>query len=131
MEKITMIDAAYMYLKEKKRPIDFYKLFQESKKKANVVYQDDQEAMVTFYTNLTIDGRFACLENNLWTIKEFLSTSEIIVNDDEEDEEVDEEETEEESEYGYGYSDDDDNKTQPDYNDEEESEEDEDSEEEY
>ena len=62
----SMTDMAYDILSGKKRAIQFSKLWEEVSKKLKI--SNDQVAQ--FYSDLTLDPRFASLKENKWDLIE-------------------------------------------------------------
>lgn len=62
----SMTDMAYDILSGKKRAIQFSKLWEEVSKKLKI--SNDQVAQ--FYSDLTLDPRFASLKENKWDLVE-------------------------------------------------------------
>ena len=89
----SMTDVAYDVMSKKKRSMTFSKLWEEVANRVNIA--NGEEAIAEFYTDLTLDGRFASLKDNKWDLKERHTFEETYVNladmdaDDEEEEEVD------------------------------------------
>lgn len=63
--KKSMTDAAFEILSSKKRAILFSKLWQEVSKMTAA----PQDKIAEFYSDLTLDGRFAQLKDNKWDLK--------------------------------------------------------------
>lgn len=61
----SMTDAAYDIMSKKKRAVQFAKLWADVVKETGV--NDDKVA--EFYSDLTLDGRFASLKDNKWDLK--------------------------------------------------------------
>lgn len=64
--KKSMVDAAYEALASKKRAVQFAKLWQEVKKATGV----DDDMVGQFYSDLTLDSRFARLKENKWDLRD-------------------------------------------------------------
>lgn len=62
----SMADVAYEILSSKKRAIQFSKLWEEVAKKTNV----SNDMIAQFYSDLTLDSRFASLKENKWDLVE-------------------------------------------------------------
>lgn len=88
MNNITIIDAAYQVLKDKKKPVSLVDLFKAARKLADKPAEYDIDEQVSFFTSLSVDGRFACLEGNNWTLKELLNVTQLMVQEDEDDDDV-------------------------------------------
>lgn len=86
----SMTDCAYELMSAKKRAIPFVKLWEEVKKATNSA--DDMIA--EFYSNLSLDSRFAQLDDNKWDLKSRRKFAETFVdisklNLDDEEPEID------------------------------------------
>lgn len=66
MQVKSMTDIAYDILSSKKRPTQFQKLWEEVSKKAKV----GNDMIAQFYSDLTLDSRFASLKDNKWDLVE-------------------------------------------------------------
>lgn len=94
----SMRDIAYDLLCKKKNPVSFEKLWKEV---TEILGLSDEEALAkigTFYTHITLDGRFVLLENNTWDLRTRHKFEEITIDmndlydeDDNEDEIIDDE----------------------------------------
>ncbi len=62
----SMTDIAYDILSGKKRAIQFQKLWEEVSKKTGA----SVDAVAQFYSDLTLDSRFAQLKENKWDLVE-------------------------------------------------------------
>lgn len=65
MNNKSMTEIAFDIMSAKKRATQFNKLWQEVSKKAGV----SQDKIAEFYSDLTLDGRFAQLKDNKWDLK--------------------------------------------------------------
>lgn len=80
-------DVAFEILSNKKRAVQFAKLWQEVAKETGV----SNDKVSQFYSDLTLDGRFAALKDNKWDLRSRRKFSETFVDiskfdlDDEED----------------------------------------------
>ena len=61
----SMTDVAYDIMSSKKRAVQFSKLWAEVAKQTNASGED----VAQFYSDLTLDGRFASLKENKWDLK--------------------------------------------------------------
>lgn len=61
-----MTDVAYDVLSSKKRPILFTKLWEEVSKQTGA----NNDMVAQFYSDLTLDNRFASLKENKWDLAE-------------------------------------------------------------
>ena len=101
-EKESKTDIAYRLMLKKKKERNFYDLWEEVKAElAKVAAPEElenvEEDISFFYTNLTLDGRFVCVGENKWNLRERVTFDKVhidmneIYNDEEEiseDEEV-------------------------------------------
>lgn len=62
----SMTDIAYDILSSKKRATQFSKLWEEVSKKAGV----SNDMVAQFYSDITLDPRFASLKENKWDLVE-------------------------------------------------------------
>ena len=65
----SMVDIAFDLMKKKKKPVDFYKLWQEVSEIKG--FDEDQKVAneSLFYTNITLDGRFITVGENNWDLR--------------------------------------------------------------
>ena len=97
---ISMVDVAYQVLNGHRRAMNFAELWRNVCKRMNLNSKLEGEKMSQFFTNLTLDNRFA-LVNNRWDIRArhkleevLIDTSELVIEEDEDEEFVGEEEKE-------------------------------------
>jgi len=62
--KKSMVESAYEILSSKKRAMQFLKLWQEVSKETGA----DNNLVSQFYSDLSLDGRFAHLKDNKWDL---------------------------------------------------------------
>ena len=110
-EELPMVDLAFLILKEANTPFYYRDLMDEIARIKKISEEDMLDVIAQVYTEINIDGRFACVGNNLWGLKRWYPLDKAedtvgnaqrprIINDDddddlEEDEELfDEDETE-------------------------------------
>ena len=67
----SMVDIAFDLMKKKKKPVDFYKLWQEVSEIKGFSEADKDENESLFYTNITLDGRLITLLSSLITGKTY------------------------------------------------------------
>ncbi|GGH40680.1 DNA-directed RNA polymerase subunit delta [Paenibacillus segetis] len=105
--EIPMVDLAFMILKAANTPYYYRDLMKEVAKVRGMSEEQSVDAIAQLYTEINIDGRFACVGTNLWGLKRWypIEKSEDpignakrprIINDDDDDIE-DEDFAEEES----------------------------------
>lgn len=86
----SMVDVAFG-LMTKKKPVDFYKLWQEVSEIKGFNQEDKDENESLFYTNITLDGRFITVGENRWDLRSRHKFDEVHIDmndiyaDDEED----------------------------------------------
>ncbi len=101
-----MVDLAFMVLKAANTPYYYRDLMNEVAKLRGFTEEEINETIAQLYTEINIDGRFACVGTNLWGLKRWypLEKSEDpianakrprIINDEDDDDDdfTDEEET--------------------------------------
>lgn len=104
MSQNSMLDIAYDLMSKKKKPVDFYKLYEEVSEIKGFNSEDASEHQSLFYTNITLDGRFITVGENQWDLRSRHKFENVhidmndIYNDDETEEADAIEETEEDSE---------------------------------
>jgi len=101
---VRAIDIAYNCLENNKNGLPFKDLWNEIVKKLGYDEVLATKKISQFYTNLTLDGRFVTLGDNVWNLKSQCKYDDIAVKEEyleddseEENEEESEEEYEEES----------------------------------
>lgn len=67
--EIPMVDLAFMVLKAANTPYYYRDLMKEVAKLRGMSEEQSQEAIAELYTEINIDGRFACVGANLWGLK--------------------------------------------------------------
>lgn len=67
--EIPMVDLAFMVLKAANTPYYYRDLMKEIAKLRGMSEEQAQEAIAELYTEINIDGRFACVGANLWGLK--------------------------------------------------------------
>jgi len=114
-QEIPMVDLAFMVLKAANTPYYYRDLMNEVAKIRGMSEEEISDVIAQLYTEINIDGRFACVGTNLWGLKRWypLEKSEDavssgkrprIIND--EDDDLDDDFVEEEE--GYNSEEDDD-----------------------
>ena len=87
----SMVDVAFDLMTKKKKPVDFYKLWQEVSEIKGFNQEDKDENESLFYTNITLDGRFITVGENRWDLRSRQKFDEVHIDmndiyaDDEED----------------------------------------------
>ncbi len=114
---LKAIDIAYNKLLSAKEGLSFKELWTSISDELGYEGKISSRKKSQFYTDLTLDGRFVMLENNVWNLKSRCKYQQVEIDEDEDDD------------YDEDYEDEDDEEFDDD--DEDEDEEDEDSEDEY
>ena len=88
---LSMVDVAYQVLHEKKKSMDFKDLWKNVCCKMNINVDNESSRMSQFFTNLSLDNRFALIDNT-WDIRSRHKLEEVIIDTstlelDEDDEE--------------------------------------------
>ena len=65
----SMKDIAFELLSKKKNPVAFNKLWKEVTEVLGLTDEEAASRIGTFYTHITLDGRFVLLENNTWDLR--------------------------------------------------------------
>ncbi|MDU0333108.1 MULTISPECIES: DNA-directed RNA polymerase subunit delta [Paenibacillus] len=69
VQEIPMVDLAFMILKAANTPYYYRDLMNEVAKLRGMNEEQINEAIAQLYTEINIDGRFACVGTNLWGLK--------------------------------------------------------------
>ena len=89
----SMVDVASELLLKKKKPVNFYKLWQEVSEVKGFEDEEKSEKESLFYTNITLDGRFITVGENNWDLRSRHKFDEVhidmndIYNEEDEEEE--------------------------------------------
>lgn len=67
--EIPMVDLAFMILKAANTPYYYRDLMKEVAKVRGMSEEQSADAIAQLYTEINIDGRFACVGTNLWGLK--------------------------------------------------------------
>ncbi|TMV43666.1 DNA-directed RNA polymerase subunit delta [Paenibacillus mesophilus] len=109
-KEMPMVDLAFEVLKASKNPYYYRDLMQEIAKIKGLTDDQVMQVIAQLYTEINIDGRFACVGTNLWGLKRWYPVEKsedsvgnskhprIINDDDDDDYYAEEEEAEEEYE---------------------------------
>ncbi len=103
---MPMVDLAFEILKASNNPYYYRDLMQEIAKIKGISDDEMMQVIAQLYTEINIDGRFACVGNNLWGLKRWYpidkqedmagsGTRPRIINDDEDDDDLYEDDAEE------------------------------------
>ena len=95
--EMPMVDLAFAVLKAKNEPMYYRDLMQEIAAIKGISDDEVMQVIAQLYTEINIDGRFACVGNNLWGLKRWYPVERVddplggkhprIINDDDEEEE--------------------------------------------
>lgn len=100
-KEMPMVDLAFLILKEANTPFYYRDLMNEIARIKGISGDEMMEVIAQVYTEINIDGRFACVGNNLWGLKrwypveksdEAVNTQRPRVINDDDDEDLDDEE---------------------------------------
>ncbi|UHA75242.1 DNA-directed RNA polymerase subunit delta [Paenibacillus sp. 481] len=111
VQEMPMVDLAFMILKVANTPFYYRDLMNEVAKLRGLTKGQINDVIAQLYTEINIDGRFACVGNNLWGLKRWYPVDRSedamtggakrprIINDDDDDLEDDEIYVEEDDAY--------------------------------
>lgn len=68
-QEIPMVDLAFLILKAANAPFYYRDLMKEVAKLRQLTEEQIQDVIAQLYTEINIDGRFACVGQNLWGLK--------------------------------------------------------------
>jgi DNA-directed RNA polymerase subunit delta len=133
IQETPMVDLAFLILKKANNPFYYRDIMQEVARLKGLSDKEVADVIAQLYTEINIDGRFACVGQNLWGLKRWYPTdkaddnptaprSRLIEDDDDEDQYEDEDDFKDTDDEDYDNDDDKDK----DYEEEEEEEEDDD-----
>ena len=114
-ERESKTDIAYRLMLKKKKERNFYDLWEEVKAElAKVAAPEElenvEEDISFFYTNLTLDGRFVCVGENKWNLRERVTFDKVHIDMNEiyadEEEEISEEDEDSKDEFINDYDED-------------------------
>jgi len=88
---LSMVDVAYQILNEESKAMDFAELWHNVCLKMDIEEENEVTKMSQFFTNLSLDNRFALIDN-IWDIRArhkfeevVIDASPIDIEDDDED----------------------------------------------
>ena len=91
---LSMVDIAYQVLNDAKKSMNFRDLWQNVSSRMNISMTDETSKMSQFFTNLSLDNRFALIDNT-WDIRArhkleevIIDTSTLELEEDEEEENI-------------------------------------------
>lgn len=117
IREMPLVDLAFAVLKAANTPFYYLDLMKEVAKLRGLTEEEMKETVAQLYTEINIDGRFACVGTNLWGLKRWYpidrsedpiasSKRPRIINDDD-DEDEDDEFTDEDDNFSVDDSDED------------------------
>lgn len=68
---LSMIETAYLILKEEKKATDFREVFNRLSDAKGLSASQKSTMLAQFYTDLNTDGRFMTIGSNLWGLKQW------------------------------------------------------------
>lgn len=77
VDEKSFIDMAYTLLNDKQTTMNLYDIFDEFKSLGGYEYEDIENRIVQFYTDLNTDGRFLNVGENLWGLRDWYSVDDI------------------------------------------------------
>jgi len=89
---LSMVDIAYQILDDRKKALEFAELWQDVCQRMDYEEADEATKMSQFFTNLSLDNRFALIDNT-WDIRARHKFEEVVVDASPIDIEDEEEET--------------------------------------
>ncbi|MGG4397167.1 DNA-directed RNA polymerase subunit delta [Paenibacillus thiaminolyticus] len=95
VQEMPMVDIAFLVLKAANTPFYYRDLMNEVAKLRGLSEEQINDVIAQLYTEINIDGRFACVGNNLWGLKRWYPVDRSeesmgtkrprIINDDDDD----------------------------------------------
>lgn len=77
VDEKSFIDMAYTLLNDKQTTMNLYDIIDEFKSLGGYEYEDIENRIVQFYTDLNTDGRFLNVGENLWGLRDWYSVDDI------------------------------------------------------
>ena len=77
VDEKSFIDMAYTLLNDKQTTTNLYDIIDEFKSLGGYEYEDIENRIVQFYTDLNTDGRFLNVGENLWGLRDWYSVDDI------------------------------------------------------
>ncbi|WP_218821645.1 DNA-directed RNA polymerase subunit delta [Saccharibacillus sp. O23] len=100
---MPMVDLAFMILKKANEPYYYPDLMKEVARQRSLTDEEAADMIAQLYTEINIDGRFACVGTNLWGLKRWypleksedpvVSSKRPRIINDEDDDDLDEDTT--------------------------------------
>lgn len=69
IREMPMVDLAFMILKKANEPYYYPDLMKEVGRQRGMTNEEAENMIAQLYTEINIDGRFACVGTNLWGLK--------------------------------------------------------------
>lgn len=69
IKEMAMVDLAFRYLTESKKPYNFNELYSELSQLKGLTEVETKSLIAQIYTEINLDGRFICLGDNQWGLK--------------------------------------------------------------
>lgn len=103
IREMPMVDLAFMILKKANEPYYYPDLMKEVARQRSLTNEEAANMIAQLYTEINIDGRFACVGTNLWGLKRWypleksedpvVSSKRPRIINDEDDDDLDEDTT--------------------------------------
>ena len=77
VDEKSFIDMAYTLLNDKQTTMNLYDIIDEFKALGNYEYDEIENRVVQFYTDLNTDGRFLNVGENQWGLRDWYSVDDI------------------------------------------------------
>lgn len=77
VDEKSFIDMAYLLLKERNETMNLYDVIDEFKRIGGYEYDEIENRIVQFYTDLNTDGRFLNVGENQWGLRDWYSVDDI------------------------------------------------------
>ncbi len=77
VDEKSFIDMAYTLLNDKGETMNLYDIIDEFRALGDYEYEEIENRVVQFYTDLNTDGRFLNVGENLWGLRDWYSVDDI------------------------------------------------------
>ncbi|WP_353420662.1 DNA-directed RNA polymerase subunit delta [Staphylococcus coagulans] len=77
VDEKSFIDMAYTFLSEQNQTMNLYDIIDEFKRIGHYEYDQIEDRIVQFYTDLNTDGRFLSVGDNIWGLRDWYSVDDI------------------------------------------------------
>ncbi|MBL0389127.1 DNA-directed RNA polymerase subunit delta [Tumebacillus sp. ITR2] len=74
VSELSLVDLAYMILKQTNKPFNFPDLMAEVARLKGLTKEQVNGVIARLYTEINIDGRFLCIGSNVWGLKRWYPT---------------------------------------------------------